>query len=117
MNCQKIGTIISILFIAHQIPGIYDLLAEYQQIVLDTINIGRMDYEAVYLPKNHFIKEGTMWNRQNVYKSRLINGQIFDEDYFDHLISEIQEINKIVTMYLDYATRQARRHIPMTMAD
>ncbi len=23
-------------------------------------------------------------------KSRLINGQIFDEDYFDHLISEIQ---------------------------
>ncbi len=25
-------------------------------------------------------------------KERLINGQIFDEDYFDHLISEIQEI-------------------------
>lgn len=25
-------------------------------------------------------------------KKRLINGQIFDEDYFDHLISEIQEI-------------------------
>lgn len=146
-------------------------------------------------------------------KSRLINGQIFDEDYFDHLISEIQEIraserrfyqkitdiyatavdyspespttkdffatvqnkmhyaihgntaaevimeradhtkeymglttwknapqgkivkadvsiaknylsreemqelNEIVTMYLDYATRQARRHIPMTMED
>ena len=25
-------------------------------------------------------------------KNRLINGQIFDEDYFDHLISEIQEI-------------------------
>lgn len=104
-------------------------------------------------------------------KTRLINGQIFDEDYFGHLISEIQEIrasecrfyqkitdiyanavdytlestiirdffatvqnkmhyavhgntavelqelNEIVTMYLDYATRQARRHIPMTMAD
>ena len=146
-------------------------------------------------------------------KNRLVNGQIFDEDYFDHLISEIQEIraserrfyqkitdiyatavdytldskttrdffatvqnkmhyavhgstaaelimdradhkkehmgltswknapdgkivkadvsiaknylakeemhelNEIVTMYLDYATRQARRHIPMTMAD
>ena len=78
-------------------PSIYDPLAEYQQIVLDAINIGRMesqgktpqeiqkaigqfavkygllglmtalpttptfmDYEAVYLPKNHFIKEGTM---------------------------------------------------------
>jgi len=146
-------------------------------------------------------------------KARLINGQIFDEDYFDHLISEIQEIraserrfyqkitdiyatavdysldsqitkdffvtvqnkmhyaahgstaaevimdradhtkphmgltswrnapdgkivkadvsvaknylsqeemrelNEIVTMYLDYATRQARHRIPMTMAD
>lgn len=146
-------------------------------------------------------------------KNRLINGQIFDEDYFEHLISEIQEIraserrfyqkitdiyatavdyskdskttrgffatvqnkmhyaihgntaaevittranhkkdhmgltswrnapdgkivktdvsiaknylakheaeelSEIVTMYLDYATRQARRHIPMTMAD
>ncbi len=146
-------------------------------------------------------------------KSRLINGQIFDEDYFEHLISEIQEIraserrfyqkitdiyatavdyskdskttreffsivqnkmhyaihgntaaelivsravhkkqnmgltswknapngkivkadvsiaknyliknemdelNEIVTMYLDYATRQARRKIPMTMED
>ena len=32
-------------------------------------------------------------------------------------IVEIQELNEIVTMYLDYATRQARRHIPMTMAD
>ncbi len=31
--------------------------------------------------------------------------------------SEVQELNEIVTMYLDYATRQARRHIPMTMAD
>lgn len=30
---------------------------------------------------------------------------------------EMQELNEIVTMYLDYATRQARRHIPMTMED
>ena len=29
----------------------------------------------------------------------------------------LQELNEIVTMYLDYATRQARRHIPMTMQD
>ena len=32
-------------------------------------------------------------------------------------LDEMQELNEIVTMYLDYATRQARRHIPMTMAD
>ena len=30
---------------------------------------------------------------------------------------ELKELNEIVTMYLDYATRQARRGIPMTMAD
>ena len=30
---------------------------------------------------------------------------------------ELQELNEIVTMYFDYATRQARRHIPMTMQD
>ena len=78
-------------------PSIYDPLAEYQKIVLDAINIGRMgmskkpdaeiqkaiqqfavkyglfglmtalpttpnfmEYEAVYLPKNHFIKKETM---------------------------------------------------------
>lgn len=78
-------------------PSIYDPLSEYQRIVLDAINIGRMesqkktpqeiqkaiqqfavkygllglmtalpttpsfmDYEAVYLPKNHFIREETM---------------------------------------------------------
>lgn len=31
--------------------------------------------------------------------------------------NELQELNEIVTMYLDYATRQARKHIPMTMED
>ena len=78
-------------------PSIYDPLSEYQRIVLDAINIGRMesqkktpqeiqkaiqqfavkycllglmtalpttpsfmDYEAVYLPKNHFIREESM---------------------------------------------------------
>lgn len=32
-------------------------------------------------------------------------------------LDEISELNEIVTMYLDYAARQARRHIPMTMED
>ncbi len=31
--------------------------------------------------------------------------------------NELSEMNEIVTMYLDYATRQARRRIPMTMED
>lgn len=78
-------------------PSIYDPIRDYQQLVLDAVNIGRMksqkktateiqksiqqfavkygllglmtalpttpnfmDYEAVYLPKNHFIREETM---------------------------------------------------------
>lgn len=31
--------------------------------------------------------------------------------------NELEELNRFVTMYLDYAERQARRHIPMTMED
>lgn len=174
------------------------------------INSGRATQFRQWATKvlDTFAKQGYVLD-----KSRLVNGQIFDEDYFDHLISEIQEIraserrfyqkitdiyvtavdysldsqitrdffatvqnkmhyavhgstaaevivaradhtkthmgltswrnapdgkivkadvsvaknylsmqemqelNEIVTMYLDYATRQARRHIPMTMAD
>ncbi len=30
---------------------------------------------------------------------------------------ELVELNEIVTMYLDYAIRQARRHVPMMMSD
>lgn len=106
-----------------------------------------------------FIRQGYVLD-----KNRLINGQMLDQDYFDHFVFELQEIraserkfcqkitdlyatavdysvdsqitreffaavlnhlskdkirewNEIVAMYLDYATRQARRHIPMTMAD
>ncbi|CAM3648607.1 RhuM family protein [Erysipelothrix urinaevulpis] len=36
---------------------------------------------------NTFTKQGYILD-----KNRLINGQIFDEDYFEHLIAEIQEI-------------------------
>ena len=37
------------------------------------------------------------------------------KNYLYH--DELAEMNEIVTMYLDYATRQARRRIPMTMED
>jgi len=37
------------------------------------------------------------------------------KNYLSHL--ELSELNEIVTMYLDYANRQARRFIPMTMED
>ena len=100
-------------------------------------------------------------------KRRSENGQISDEEYFEHLLdeihghtaaeviveradhkkehmglttwknapggktvkadvsivmnylpqSELQDLNQFVSMYLDYAERQAKRHIPMTMED
>ncbi len=37
------------------------------------------------------------------------------KNYLSHL--EVSELNEIVSMYLDYANRQARRLIPMTMED
>ncbi|MDR1679141.1 MAG: virulence RhuM family protein [Prevotellaceae bacterium] len=49
------------------------------------------------------------------------NGKIIKTDvsvaknYLSHM--ELSELNEIVTMYLDYANRQARRFIPMTMED
>lgn len=49
------------------------------------------------------------------------NGKIVKSDvsvaknYLSQL--EIKDLNEIVSMYLDYATRQARRNIPMSMQD
>ena len=94
-------------------PSIYDPLSEYQRIVLDAINIGRMesqkktpqeiqkaiqqfamkygllglmtalpttpsfmDYEAVYLPKNHFIKEESISTEK--YLSHFFPFEIID---------------------------------------
>jgi hypothetical protein len=37
------------------------------------------------------------------------------KNYLSHL--ELKDLNEIVSMYLDYAIRQARRHIPMSMHD
>ena len=53
------------------------------------INSGRATQFRQWATKvlDTFTKQGYVLD-----KSRLINGQIFDEDYFDHLISEIQEI-------------------------
>ena len=53
------------------------------------VNSGRATQFRQWATKvlDTFAKQGYVLD-----KSRLINGQIFDEDYFDHLISEIQEI-------------------------
>ncbi len=56
----------------------------------------------------------TTW--QNASQGKIVKADVsIAKNYLDR--GEMQELNEIVTMYLDYATRQARRHIPMTMAD
>lgn len=56
----------------------------------------------------------TTW--RNAPQGKIVKADVFiAKNYL--LKEEMQELNEIVTMYLDYATRQARRHIPMTMAD
>ena len=56
----------------------------------------------------------TSW--KNAPNSKIVKADVsVAKNYL--LQDEMQELNEIVTMYLDYATRQARRHIPMTMED
>ena len=56
----------------------------------------------------------TTW--RNAPKGKIVKADVsVAKNYLS--ADEMQELNEIVTMYLDYATRQARRHIPMTMKD
>ena len=56
----------------------------------------------------------TSW--KNAPNGKIVKADVsIAKNYLYH--EEIQELNEIVEMYLDYAARQARRHIPMTMAD
>lgn len=56
----------------------------------------------------------TTW--KNAPEGKIVKADVSAaKNYLTH--EEITELNEIVTMYLDYATRQARRRIPMTMAD
>ncbi len=56
----------------------------------------------------------TTW--RNAPKGKIVKADVsVAKNYLS--AEEMQELNEIVTMYLDYATRQARRHIPMTMED
>ena len=56
----------------------------------------------------------TTW--KNAPEGKIVKADVsVAKNYLTH--EEISELNEIVAMYLDYATRQARRRIPMTMVD
>lgn len=55
-------------------------------------------------------------NWKNAPHGKIIKTDVsIAKNYLSQL--ELSELNEIVTMYLDYANRQARRFIPMTMED
>ncbi len=54
----------------------------------------------------------TMW--RNAPNGKIIKSDV-TKNYL--LLGEMDSLNRIVTMYLDYAENQAKRKIPMTMED
>lgn len=56
----------------------------------------------------------TTW--KSAPKGKIVRGDVsVAKNYLSK--DELTNLNELVTMYLDYATRQARRRIPMTMVD
>lgn len=69
--------------------------------------MARADHEKVHMGL-------TTW--KNAPDGKIVKADVsIAKNYLTHV--ELSELNEIVTMYLDYAIRQARRRIPMTMAD
>ena len=65
---------------------------------------------------NHEKKHMGLTSWKNAPNGKIVKADVaVAKNYLSH--EEVSELNEIVTMYLDYATRQARRRIPMTMAD
>ncbi|MFG6333637.1 MAG: virulence RhuM family protein [Lachnospiraceae bacterium] len=58
--------------------------------------------------------ELTTW--KNAPKGKIVKSDVsIAKNYLTK--EKMQDLNQFVTMYLDYAERQARRQIPMTMED
>lgn len=77
---------------------------------------GNTAAEAIMARANHTEDHMGLTSWRNAPDGKIVKADVsIAKNYL--LKDELQELNEIVTMYLDYAARQARRHIPMTMAD
>lgn len=77
---------------------------------------GRTAVEIIVARADHNKKHMGLTSWKNAPDGKIVKADVsVAKNYLS--AEEIQELNEIVTMYLDYATRQARRHIPMTMED
>ena len=72
--------------------------------------------EVIMNRANHEKQHMGLTSWKNAPDGKIVKADVaVAKNYLTH--KEVSELNEIVTMYLDYATRQARRRIPMTMAD
>ena len=77
---------------------------------------GNTAAEAIVARANHKKEHMGLYSWKNAPDGKIVKADVsVAKNYLDK--DEMSELNEIVTMYLDYASRQARRHIPMTMND
>ena len=77
---------------------------------------GNTAAEVIMKRADHMREHMGLMTWRNAPQGKIVKADVsIAKNYL--LKDEMQELNEIVTMYLDYAARQARRHIPMTMAD
>ena len=77
---------------------------------------GQTAAEVIVDRANHTKQNMGLTSWKNAPAGKIVKADVsIAKNYL--LKDELEELNEIVEMYLDYANRQARRHIPMTMAD
>ena len=77
---------------------------------------GNTAAEVIVSRANHEKEHMGLTSWQNAPLGKIVKADVsIAKNYLSE--NELSEMNEIVAMYLDYATRQARRHIPMTMTD
>lgn len=112
-----------------KITDIYATAVDYDKDALTTKNFyatvqNKMHYavqgmtaaEMIVNRANHEKEHMGLTSWKNAPCGKIVKTDVsIAKNYLER--EEITELNEIVTMYLDYATRQARRQIPMTMED
>lgn len=77
---------------------------------------GHTAAELIMERANHTSEHMGLTSWKNAPKGKIVKSDVsIAKNYLSQ--NELSELNQIVSMYLDYAERQAKRHIPMTMED
>ena len=113
---KAIGQIFDEDYFDHLISEIQEIRASERRFYQKITDIYATAAEVIMARADHTKEHMGLTSWRNAPDGKIVKADVsIAKNYLS--VSEIQELNEIVTMYLDYATRQARRHIPMTMAD